>query len=172
MSKTIDVEKGDAWTIYPKQQWVGHYRNGECIGCIGERYHLKSGLEQHLVDGEYNVLPEIAAVLLQAWGYTITTPAAKDEAPDADLAATVKRVEERVNDLTKIVHGLQDSMPGYDKDVTADEAFRRLDERLSKLEATTIRLDRPMEFGQGPATAICLAALRAVGVHDEEVNRE
>lgn len=93
-------------------------------------------------------------------------------APDAALAATVKRVEERVNDLTKIVHGLQDSMPGYDKDVTADEAFRRLDERLSKLEATTIRLDRPMEFGQGPATAICLAALRAVGVPDEEVNRE
>lgn len=103
---------------------------------------------------------------------TIGKPYIVRLAPDAALAATVKRVEERVNDLTKIVHGLQDSMPGYDKDVTADEAFRRLDERLSKLEATTIRLDRPMEFGQGPATAICLAALRAVGVHDEEVNRE
>jgi len=183
MSKYIDVAEGDVFGADASlcQMRGSMFRNFEVGGVTG---WLKSG--KHTDNTALRpVSRKDAELMIRMAGYTITTPAAKDEAPAKtvmgfcnkcgysgpcveergifkhdpqngrtcsysavpfdseapakteptpdDLAATVKRV----NDLTKIVHGLQDSMPGYDKDVTADEAFRRLDERLSKLEAAT-----------------------------------
>lgn len=77
-----------------------------------------------------------------------------------DLAATVKRLEGRVNDLTKIVHGLQASMPGYDKDVSADEAFRRLDDRVAKLEA--VIAEAQSLLNESPKAATTPAKVRVV----------
>lgn len=185
MSKTIDVEKGDTWTADTKDKpFFMQHRDGK---------HRQ--VSRSTVSRWYDNCVEwppisswVAVGILDAWGYTITTPAAKDEAtakteptpdvpmvgdiwvehdgvlsgysqwnkmhalhgyeirngtarivrlaPDADLAATVKRVEDTVTQL--------------------DKAAFDFDERLSKLEAATtpakVRVVAPTTPDTAPMT--------------------
>lgn len=133
MSKTIDVEAVDTWTVETKEQpFFLQHRNGK------HRQVSRSTVSRWYGNCvEWPPISSWVAVgILDAWGYTITTPAAKDEAPDADLAATVKRVEDTVTQL--------------------DKAAFDFDERLSKLEAATtpakVRVVAPTTPDTAPMT--------------------
>lgn len=176
MSKTIDVEKGDTWTICESNglSVVYQYRNERTIWMFEKASARKPGLTCR-TSSEKDVPQAAALMILEAWGYA--TPAAKDEAPAKtepvitkrhgpvetvmvtaaeDLAATVKRVEERVNKLATDVSDLWSAEDGFsdrleksdkytadvrdlviDSGVKFNKVVNGLIERLAKLEAAT-----------------------------------
>ncbi len=78
MSKTIDVEKGDTWTADTKDKpFFMQHRDGK------HRQVTHSNVSRWYDNCiEWPPLSSwVAETVLRSWGYTITTPAAKDEAP-------------------------------------------------------------------------------------------
>jgi hypothetical protein len=113
--KIIDVEAGDTWTSKPGHAWLFQYRRWTNFRVVGERdYWVPNEVHRHAE--EQDIPGHLAEELLKAWGYTITKPeqavvcstcrtfGCDDHVPDAGkmdptLAATVKRLEERVAKL-------------------------------------------------------------------------
>ncbi len=82
MSNKIDVEKGDTWGLLRSGNMV-QYRGATWRLCGPDRgtgaWSRATGLGPDI--GEQSVSERVAVELLKGWGYSITTPAAKDEAP-------------------------------------------------------------------------------------------
>lgn len=224
MSKTIDVEAVDTWTVETKEQpFFLQHRNGK---------HRQ--VSRSTVSRWYDNCVEwppisswVAVGILDAWGYTITTPAAKDEAPakteptldvpmvgdiwvehdgvlsgysqwnkmhalhgyeirngtarivrlaaDPDLAATVKRVEERLEKVETNANYVNGEYSALDTDLKAlaetvnavREAATKnamycneLERRVAKLEA--VIAEAQSLLNESPKAATTTAKVRVV----------
>lgn len=127
MSKTIDVEQevraGDTWTIRESGGPVYQYREGKCM-CVWSFVRRHNHCGPGRLSDEIDVSKDFAFGVLRSWGYTLTQPEPKGEKAETDLAATVKRVEERITQVSEAVDELE-------------EVVFTMDRRVAKLEAAT-----------------------------------
>ena len=159
MSKTIDVRPGDTWTIRTNTGELIQYRNGDRI-----RYVCPSTAEKPLrvqpTDDEVSIVYWAVENIVRGWGYTLI-PAAKPEAKPADAPAVKENlttdvpvvdavwVEDKNGRLCGYGHwNAMHAIWGYDvrsgtarivrlaPDPDLAATVKRLEERLSKLEAT------------------------------------
>lgn len=159
MSKTIDVRPGDTWTIRTNTGELIQYRNGDRI-----RYVCPSTAEKPLrvqpTDDEVSIVYWAVENIVRGWGYTLI-PAAKPEAKPADAPAVKENLttdvpvvdavwaEDKNGRLCGYGHwNAMHAIWGYDvrsgtarivrlaPDPDLAATVKRLEERLSKLEAT------------------------------------
>jgi hypothetical protein len=159
MSKTIDVRPGDTWTIRTNTGELIQYRNGDRI-----RYVCPSTAEKPLrvqpTDDEVSIVYWAVENIVRGWGYTLI-PAAKPEAKPADAPAVKENLttdvpvvdavwaEDKNGRLCGYGHwNAMHAIWGYDvrsgtarivrlaPDPDLVATVKRLEERLSKLEAT------------------------------------
>lgn len=159
MSKIIDVRPGDTWTIRTNTGELIQYRNGDRI-----RYVCPSTAEKPLrvqpTDDEVSIVYWAVENIVRGWGYTLI-PAAKPEAKPADAPAVKENLttdvpvvdavwaEDKNGRLCGYGHwNAMHAIWGYDvrsgtarivrlaPDPDLAATVKRLEERLSKLEAT------------------------------------
>ena len=160
MSKIIDVRPGDTWTIRTNTGELIQYRNGDRI-----RYVCPSTAEKPLrvqpTDDEVSIVYWAVENIVRGWGYTLI-PAAKPEAKPADAPAVKENLttdvpvvdavwaEDKNGRLCGYGHwNAMHAIWGYDvrsgtarivrlaPDPDLAATVKRLEERLSKLEAAT-----------------------------------